>query len=157
MSIATKPRWTIHLVTVLCPCIKLFRLLTTHFVTFVYYMTFMINMYKCIVKPCWTEYQMHRRVKVKVVNEEECRIVSHLPLNWHKSYRRGNIIVFFGVFFCVRLLSVLHGHSFFSSPPQRPMTSDFEGFSIPDFMHYIYFLILNLEKEPVFYLLNIQC
>ena len=38
----------------------------------------------------------------------------------------------------------------FSSPPQRPMTSDFEGFSIPDFIHYIYFPILILEKEPVF-------
>ena len=32
------------------------------------------------------------------------------------------------IFFCVRLLSVLHGHSVFSSPPQRPMTSDFERF-----------------------------
>ena len=32
---------------------------------------------------------------------------------------------------------------FFSSPPQRPMTSDFEGFSIPDFIHYIYFSYLN--------------
>ena len=41
-------------------------------------------------------------------------------------------------------------HSFFSSPPQRPMTSDFDGFSIPDFIHYIYFPILILEKEPVF-------
>ena len=41
--------------------------------------------------------------------------------------------------FSVRLLSVLHGHSFFSSPPQRPMTSDFKGFPIPDFIHYIYF------------------
>ena len=30
--------------------------------------------------------------------------------------------------FSVWLLSVLRGHSFFSSPPQRPMTSDFEGF-----------------------------
>jgi len=30
------------------------------------------------------------------------------------------------------------------------MTSDFEGFSIPDFVHYIYFPILILEKEPVF-------
>ena len=39
---------------------------------------------------------------------------------------------------------------FFSSPPQRPMTSDFEGFSIPDYIHYIYFPILILEKEPVF-------
>ena len=45
----------------------------------------------------------------------------------------------------------------FSSPPQRPMTSDFKGFSIPDFIHYIYFPILILEKEPVFSLLNVQC
>jgi len=33
------------------------------------------------------------------------------------------------------------------------MTSDFEGFSIPDFIHYIYLLILILVKEPVFPLL----
>ena len=63
---------------------------------------------------------------------------------------------FFGVFFSDRLLSVLRGHSF-SSQPQRPMTSDFEGFSIPDFVNYIYFPILILEKEPVFSLLNVQC
>ena len=50
-------------------------------------------------------------------------------------------------FFSVRLLSVMRGHSVFSSPPQRPMTSDFEGFSIPDF---ILFPILILQKEPVF-------
>ena len=30
------------------------------------------------------------------------------------------------------------------------MTSDFEGFSVPDFINYIYFLILILEREPVF-------
>ena len=35
--------------------------------------------------------------------------------------------VFF-LFFSVRLLSVLCGHSGFSSPPQWPMTSDFEGY-----------------------------
>jgi len=29
------------------------------------------------------------------------------------------------------------------------MTSDFEGSSIPDFIHYIYFPILILEKESV--------
>jgi len=57
----------------------------------------------------------------------------------------------------VRLLSVLRGHSVFSSPPQRPMTADFEGFSIPGFIHYIFFLILILEKEPVFSLVNVQC
>ena len=33
----------------------------------------------------------------------------------------------------------------------------FEGFSISDFIHYIYFPILILEKEPVFSLLNVQC
>ena len=30
------------------------------------------------------------------------------------------------------------------------MTSDLEGFFIPEFLHYIYFPILILEKEPVF-------
>jgi len=30
------------------------------------------------------------------------------------------------------------------------MTSDFEGFSIPDFIHLIYFPIFILEKEPAF-------
>jgi len=47
-------------------------------------------------------------------------------------------------------LSVLRGHSAFSSPPQRTMTSDFKGFSIPDFIHYIYFPIYFFEKESVF-------
>ena len=32
------------------------------------------------------------------------------------------------IFVSFRLLSVLRGHSVFSSPPQRPMTSDFEEF-----------------------------
>ena len=40
----------------------------------------------------------------------------------------------------------------FSPLPQRPMTSDFEGFSIPDFIHHIYYLI-----KPVFSLFNVQC
>ena len=53
-------------------------------------------------------------------------------------------------FFSVRLLLVLRSHSVFSSLPQRPMTSDFEWFSIPDLIHYIYFPILILEKESVF-------
>ena len=53
-------------------------------------------------------------------------------------------------FLAFDFLLVLRGHSGFSSPPQRPMTCDLEGFSIPDFIHYIYFPILILEKEPVF-------
>ena len=44
-------------------------------------------------------------------------------------------------------LSVLCGHAVFSSSPQRPMTSDFEGFSITDFIHYIYFPIFNSWKR----------
>ena len=35
---------------------------------------------------------------------------------------------------------------FFPSQPQRPMTFDSEGFSIPDFIHYIYFPILILDS-----------
>ena len=38
----------------------------------------------------------------------------------------------------------------FTPHPQRPMTSDFEGFSIPDFIHYIFCPIFILQKEPVF-------
>ena len=53
--------------------------------------------------------------------------------------------IFYYYFFSVWLLSVLRDHLFFSSPPQRPMTSDSDFLS-----HYIYFPILILEKEPVF-------
>ena len=56
---------------------------------------------------------------------------------------------FLSFFFSVRPLSVLRGHSVFSSPPQQPMTEtskDFYTRSYP--LHY--FLILFLEKEPVF-------
>ena len=50
-------------------------------------------------------------------------------------------------FFSVRLLSVLRGHSFFSSPPQRSMASNFEGF----LCYPVHFCpIFILQKEPVF-------
>ena len=52
---------------------------------------------------------------------------------------KNTYVVFFLFFFAIQLLSVVRGHSVFSSSPQRPMTSDFEG-SIPDFIHYIIFL-----------------
>ena len=38
------------------------------------------------------------------------------------------LLLFLFGFFSVRLLSVLRDHSVFSSPPQRPITSDCEGF-----------------------------
>jgi len=70
-------------------------------------------------------------------------------------YILNNVPSLFVFFLAFDFLSVLRGHSVFPSPPQRPMTSDFEGFSIPDFTHYIYFAILIPEKEPVFSLLNV--
>ena len=39
---------------------------------------------------------------------------------------------------------------FFHPRHNGQLTSNFAGFSIPDFIHYIYFPILILEKEPVF-------
>ena len=65
------------------------------------------------------------------------------------------LLVVLVFFLALDFLLVLRGRSGFSSPPQRPMTSDFEGFSIPVFIHYIYFPILILE--PVVSLLNVQC
>ena len=54
-------------------------------------------------------------------------------LNIHLSHMRRNVqeywylssFLIFLFFFSVRLLSVPRGHSVFSFPPQRPMTSDF--------------------------------
>ena len=60
-------------------------------------------------------------------------------------------VLCFILFLAFDFLSILRGHSFFSTPPQRPMTSDFERFSIPDFIHYIYFPILILEKESQYF------
>ena len=51
----------------------------------------------------------------------------------------------FLLFFSIRLLSVLRGHSVFSSLPQRPMTSDFE-----DFIHYIFILSKFFRKSQIF-------
>ena len=57
--------------------------------------------------------------------------------------------IFKNCFVSVRLLPVLRGHSFFSFPPQRPMTSDFKGFPISDFIKYNYCSILR-ERARVF-------
>ena len=71
---------------------------------------------------------------------DEYRSTSDQSMSFNKI--KYIILVFDFCRFCV----VIH----FSSLPQRPMTSDFEGFSIADFIHHIYFPILILEKEPVF-------
>ena len=75
----------------------------------------------------------------------------------HAALFRGYVVAFF--IFSVRLLSVLCGHSVFPSPPQRPMNSDFKGFSIPDFIHYIfiYFSYLNSWERASISLFNFQC
>jgi len=63
-----------------------------------------------------------------------------------------NLFSFF--FFGVRFLSVLRGHSFFI-PATTANGIQLQRISIPDFIHYIYFPILNLEKKPVFSLLKV--
>ena len=84
------------------------------------------------------------------IEQNTCKL-HHYSWNYSTYYiYKIYVCSFSSDIFSGRLLSVLRGHSVFSSPPQRPMTSDFEGFSIPDFIHYIYVPILILEKEPVF-------
>ena len=54
------------------------------------------------------------------------------------------------LFFSVRLLSVLCDHSAVSSPPQRPMTSDFEGFSSQILSITFFVLSLFIKKSQYF-------
>ena len=68
-------------------------------------------------------------------------------------------IVFFVVFcflFSVRLLSVLRCHSVFSSSPQRPMTSDFEGF-LYQILSITLFSYLNSWERASISLFNVEC
>ena len=53
-------------------------------------------------------------------------------------------------FLAFDFLSVPRGHSVFSSPPQRPMTSDFKGFLSQILSITLFCAIFILEKEPVF-------
>ena len=67
---------------------------------------------------------------------------------FERSENSDHFLFYFLAFDFCRFCKV---NRFFSSPPQRPMTSDFEGFSIPDFIHYIYFPILILwERASIF-------
>ena len=73
------------------------------------------------------------------INQVHCVITGLLT--------EGFFLFFFFCFFKRRFRMVIR----FFHPRhngQRPPTS--KGFSIPDLIHYIYFPILILEKEPVF-------
>ena len=69
-------------------------------------------------------------------------------MSWTTIGQRNHVVffcfvfLFFGGVFSVQLLSVLRGHSVFPSPPQRPMTSDFEGFLYQILSITLLFLIL---------------
>ena len=56
----------------------------------------------------------------------------------------------------VRLLSALRGDSFFSSPPQRPMTSNFEGF-LYQILSITLFSYFNSWERASISLFNIGC
>ena len=70
-------------------------------------------------------------------------------------YLKCRFFVFF-CFFSVRLLSVLCGHSVFSSPPQRPMTYDFEGF-LYQILSITLFSYLNCWERASISLFNVEC
>ena len=89
-----------------------------------------------------------------------------LPWNWHlvkgrksikkKKYQKvvsSNIQI---KNISVRLLSVLRGHSFFSSPPQQPMTSDFEGF-LYQILFITFFSYLHSWERASISLFNVEC
>ena len=65
-------------------------------------------------------------------------------------------VVFVLLLFIVRLLSVPRGHSVFSSPPQRPMTSDFEGF-LYQILSIALFSYLNSLERASISLFNVEC
>ena len=89
---------------------------------------------------------MRRLNGISVTRYIRCFIISHMPMsvslvaNISLCFLRSFIsysncslvnVLIRSMRFCfssVRLLSVLRGHSVVSSPPQRPMTSEFEGF-----------------------------
>ena len=61
------------------------------------------------------------------------------------------------LFFIVRLLLVLCGHSFFSSPPQGPMTSDFEEFSYQILSITFLSHRNSWEKASISLFFNVEC
>ena len=91
--------------------------------TYLYFLTItrvknQVNEYKCISSNC---FQKHDQI-----------LHTHKLIDLYKNIdtvKQGEyFFIFLIYFFSIRLLSVLRGHSVFSSPPQWPMTSNFEGF-----------------------------
>ena len=68
-------------------------------------------------------------------------------INLQRKRRRRKLFRYKSIFFRVRLLSVLHGHSFF-----HPRNNGHWPPTSKDFLSQI-----EIEKEPVFSLLNVQC
>ena len=91
--------------------------------TYLYFLTItrvknQVNEYKCISSNC---FQKHNQI---LHTQKLIDLYKNIDTVKQGEY----FFIFLIYFFSVRLLSVLRGHSFFSSPPQWPMTSDFEGF-----------------------------
>ena len=86
--------------------------------------------------------------------------VTYLIIKKKKQHQYVNgysiTVIFYFLFFSVRLLSVLRDHSFFSSPPQRPMTSDFEGF-LYQILSITLFSYLNSWERASISLFNVEC
>ena len=79
---------------------------------------------------------------------ETCQYARHLLMVQMSRIRFSTSSLFF--FFSVRLLSVLRGHSVFSSPPQRPMSSEFEGFLYQILSITIFSYLNSWERASIF-------
>ena len=115
-----------------------------------------IAKYKCtynIINTCTAELKIfvrHSYLILRLCRNTQCQQIS-ISNTLIQEKMRINLQLFV-LFFSVWLLSVLRGHSVFSSPPQRPMTSDFEGFlsQILSITFFPYLYYICIQKEPVF-------
>ena len=90
-----------------------------------------------------TSGKIHYWKKGGTLNVDECTVSK--TLTRHSWIHYTDCYSFLAFDFC-RFCVFIRG---FFIPPQRLVTSDFEGFSIPDFIHYIYFPIYVVYLCPI--------
>ena len=107
-------------------------------------------------KKCWNLSQFTNKTLLILAFYVVLLRIHFRPFIFCLTVDRCDFYVFY--LFSVRLAFVGSAWSFgfFSSPPQRPMTFDFEGFSIPDFIHYICVLFLFFRKSQYFHVLMLS-
>ena len=114
---------------------------------------FALKVTSLVVIPLYTMFHMYGWYRNHPVNLSIFLVITTPPwTDTDGSLNSCSIYLIFSFsFFSDRLLSVLHGHSVFSSPPQRPMTSDFERIFYPRCYPLLLFSYLNSwERTSIF-------